>query len=233
MLVINVTSALRGALERVFDEAQIVRMRSLQYQLWRWFRSGGIPVNPRRLVGPKYPFRAFFHSDEARATEPLRVGQIRLASPKFDFDSLAFLDIEVDSDPVEDRSVLRSKGLRAAEEPAVAAFSVTSPKTHFARAAGSQALRPDPPGLLMILWMEKGDMRVPCWRGVCSIPKRMIAREPTEVRISLVDEDEPARRRRVPRVRRDHVQRGSQLFFKRLIHTVDLFPRSVHDFATG
>src|SRR6185295_4710285 len=67
-------------------------------------------------------------------------------------------------------------------------------------------------------------MRVPCWRGVRSIPKRMIAREPTIVRVSLVDEDEPTRRRRVPRVRRNHVQRGSQLFFKRLIHTVDLFP---------
>ena len=63
MLVVKVTSALRGTLERVFDEAHIVRMRSLQYQLGRWFRSGGIPVNPRRLVGPKYsascllPFR--------------------------------------------------------------------------------------------------------------------------------------------------------------------------------
>src|SRR5207249_7691327 len=57
MLEIKVTSAMRGALERVFDEAQIVRMRSLQYQLGRWFRSGGIPVNPRRLVGPKYPDR--------------------------------------------------------------------------------------------------------------------------------------------------------------------------------
>src|SRR6266850_2836371 len=231
MLVIKVTSALRGALERVFDEADIVRMRSLQYQLGRRFRSGGIPVNPRGLVGPKYSLRACFHSDEASATEPLRVGQIRLASPKFDFDSLAFLDIEVDSDPVEDRSVLRSKGLRAAEEPAVAAFSVTSPKTHFARAAGSQALRPDPPRLFMILWMEKGDMGVPCWRGVRSIPKRMIAREPTVVRISLVDEDESARRRRVPRVRRDHVQRGSQLSFARFIHAIDPHLQIVHIFT--
>ena len=73
MLVIEVTSALRRALERVFDEAHIVRMRSLQYQLGRWFRSGRIPVNPRRLVGPKYSLRACFHSDEASATEPLRV----------------------------------------------------------------------------------------------------------------------------------------------------------------
>jgi hypothetical protein len=73
MLVIKVTSALPGALERVFDEAHILRVRSLQYQLGRWCRSGGIPVNPRRLVGPEYPLRACFHCDEASATEPLRI----------------------------------------------------------------------------------------------------------------------------------------------------------------
>jgi hypothetical protein len=99
------------------------------------------------------------------------------------------------------------------------AFSVTNPKTHLARAAGPQTLCPDPPRLLLILRMEKGDMRVPCCGGVRSIPKRMIAREPTVVRISFVDEGEPARRSRVPRVRRNHVQRGLQLRFKRSIHT--------------
>jgi len=56
------------------------------------------------------------------------------------------------------------------------------------------------------------------------MPERMIAGEPTVVRSPLVDENEAARSSRVPRVRRNHVQRGSQLFFKRLIHTVDLFP---------
>src|SRR5712671_3922547 len=73
--------------------------------------------------------------------------------------------------------------------------------------------------------MEKGDMRIPCWRGVRSKPKRMITREPTVVRISLVDEDQPARRRRVPRVSRNHVQRGSQLSFARFIHAIDPHPR--------
>src|SRR6185436_6586019 len=100
--------------------------------------------------------------DEASATEPLRIGQICLAAPKFALGSLAFFDIEIDADPVADRAVVCSKGLRPAEEPAVAAFGVTSPKTHFASAASFQALRPDPPRLLLILWMEKGDMRVPC-----------------------------------------------------------------------
>src|SRR5436190_11671776 len=68
--------------------------------------------------------------------------------------------------------------------------------------------------------MEKGDMRVPRGRGVRSIPERMIAREPTVVRISLVDEDQPAGRSRVPRVRRNHVQSGSQLCLERLIHAL-------------
>ena len=120
--------------------------------------------------------------------EPLSLRQVELAS-------LAFLDIDVDSDPAEDRSVVLFKRLRAAEEPAITASSVSGPKTHFARAAGSQALRPDPPRLFVIFWMEKRDMRVPCGRGVRSRTKRMIAREPSVVRISLVDEDEAARRR--------------------------------------
>src|SRR6185295_6811087 len=68
--------------------------------------------------------------------------------------------------------------------------------------------------------MEKGDMGVPCWGGVRSVPKRMIAREPTVVRSSLVDEDKPARSRRVPRVRRNHVQRGLQLSFEQFSHSI-------------
>jgi hypothetical protein len=59
---------------------------------------------------------------------------------EFDFDLLTFFDVEANSDPVEDRSVVRSKGLHATEEPAVVAFSVTNPKTHLARAAGPQTL---------------------------------------------------------------------------------------------
>src|SRR4029453_6437059 len=94
MLVVKVVCASRRSLERVFDNAHVVRMRALQYQIWRRFRSGRVPVDPRRLVGPKYPLRACFHSDETSATEPLRVGQIRFPPPKLPFASLAFLDIE-------------------------------------------------------------------------------------------------------------------------------------------
>ncbi len=61
-----------------------------------------------------------------------------LTLAKLFFGALTFFDVEVNPDPVEDRSVVRSKGLRAAEEPAVVAFSVTNPKTHVARAARPQ-----------------------------------------------------------------------------------------------
>src|SRR6476660_7476669 len=54
------------------------------------------------------------------------------------------------------------------------------------------------------------------------MPKRMIAREPTVVRSSLVNEDEPARLSRVPRVRRNHVQRGPQLSVERFSHPITL-----------
>jgi hypothetical protein len=54
---------------------------------------------------------------------------------------LTFVDVEVDPNPVEDGSVNRSKGLRATEEPAVVAVSVTNPNTYLARAAGP-AVRP-------------------------------------------------------------------------------------------
>src|SRR6476620_655074 len=74
MLIIKVSSALRGTLKNVCKTAGIVRMRSLQYQIGRWFRSGRVPVNPSRFIRPEYPLRTYFHSDTAGATESLRVG---------------------------------------------------------------------------------------------------------------------------------------------------------------
>src|SRR5258706_997916 len=55
MLIIKVTSALRRTTKGVFDEAHIVRMSSLQYQIGCRFRAGRVPINSSRFVGPKYP----------------------------------------------------------------------------------------------------------------------------------------------------------------------------------
>src|ERR1700693_2882782 len=45
MLPVEVMSALRCTPKNVCETAHIVRMRSLQYQIRRWFRPGRVPVN--------------------------------------------------------------------------------------------------------------------------------------------------------------------------------------------
>ena len=46
---------------------------------------------------------------------------------------LAFFDVEVDADPIQERAVLRSQRLGPTEEPPVLALGVTDSKTHFTR----------------------------------------------------------------------------------------------------
>jgi hypothetical protein len=140
MLVIKVTSIARCPFKCVLDKAYIVGMSSLEYEIGRGLRPGRVPVNPSGFLGPKQSFRASFHGHKAGATESLRVCQIFFAPAEFGFGLFAFFDIEVNPDPVEDRAVVRSKGLRATKEPAVAAFSIASSKAHLARAAGPQTL---------------------------------------------------------------------------------------------
>src|SRR5258706_6229346 len=117
-------------------------MRSLQYQIGRRFRPWRVPINPSGFLGPNQSFRASFHSNEAGVTESFRVRQVLFAPAEFDFGLLPFFDVEVNADPIEDRSVVRSKGLHAAEEPAVIAFGVTEARAHLASIARLQTLRP-------------------------------------------------------------------------------------------
>src|SRR5207245_5384756 len=63
MLIIKVTFALRRTLKSIFDEAHILRMRSLQYQIGYRLRAGRVAINSSRFVGPKYPPSTYFHSD--------------------------------------------------------------------------------------------------------------------------------------------------------------------------
>src|SRR6267143_4470022 len=106
-------------------------MGSLEDQVRRWFGPGRVSVNPSGFLGPEQSFGASIHCNEAGAAESLRVCQVLFAPAEFAFRLLTFFDVEVDPDPVEDRSVVRSKGLRATEEPAVPTFSVASPKLKF------------------------------------------------------------------------------------------------------
>src|SRR5712671_3299839 len=111
----------------------------------------------------------------SRMREPLSLRQVELGL-------LAFVDVEVDPDPVEDRSVVRTERLRAAEEPAVIALSVANSTTRLSGAAGPQIVRPDSPHFFMIVRMQKGDMRVPRSARDGSEPERMILRQAQVVR---------------------------------------------------
>ena len=115
-------------------------MTSLQNQIGSGCRPWGVPINESRFVGPEYAFRPDIHSDESGTTELLRVCCIGFAPSKFDFGLLAFLDVEIDSDPVADRSLGSTQGLSATEEPSVGAFGVADTKAHLAGTSGSQAL---------------------------------------------------------------------------------------------
>ncbi len=53
---------------------------------------------------------------------------------------LSFFDVEVDPDPVEQRTVVPSKRLHPTEAPAVIAVSVTNAKTHLTITARAETL---------------------------------------------------------------------------------------------
>src|SRR5258707_1193458 len=65
VLAVKVMSALRRTPKNVCEKAHIVRMRSLEYQIGRWFRAGRVPVNPSRFIRPEYALRTDVHSDAA------------------------------------------------------------------------------------------------------------------------------------------------------------------------
>ena len=98
---------------------------------------------------------------------------------------------------------------------------VTKAETHLARPARAQTVCPRSPRLCLIVRMQQRALRVPCDARVGPEPKRMMLRQSEKIRTSLVDEDELARKPGVPRVRRNHVQRGLQLRFKRVVVDFD------------
>src|ERR1700687_1452743 len=120
-----------------------------------------------------------------RMREPLPLCQVELGL-------LAFVDVEVDPDPVEDRAVVPTDRLRAAEEPAVIPVSVPNSTTRLSGAARPQIVRPDPPHFFVVVRMQKRDMRVPRGASVGSEPKRMILWQAQVVRTAWIDEKKRA-----------------------------------------
>src|SRR5580704_14902517 len=101
MLPVKLMSALHCTPKNVCEKAHIVRMRSLQYQIGRWFCPGRVPVNPSRFIRPEYPLRTYFYSDAAGSTQSLRICQMRLAPPKFDFGQLPSSHIHYRTDDLD------------------------------------------------------------------------------------------------------------------------------------
>src|SRR5258708_36489022 len=64
--------------------------------------------------------------------------------------------------------------------------------------------------------MQQLELRVPWGAHLSPEPKRMLLRQSEVIRTSLVHEDEPARRGRVPRVRRNRIHRGLQPRLKQI-----------------
>src|SRR5882724_1942443 len=158
MLIVEVIPVLCRTLERLFDKVDIVRMRSLQNQVRCWFRSGRVSVDPGRLLGPEYPLRTRFHPDEASATEFLRVCQIRLTPPKFDFASLVLFDVEVDADPAEQRSIVRPERFGTTEKPPISSGLIAYAKSDLAGLTCLQTRRPDLARLVAIVRMQQSNM---------------------------------------------------------------------------
>src|SRR6266404_3044828 len=161
------------------DEISVVRMHERHVFLdGRCFLRRIEAVNREQLRRPVFKARR----DErpaSRMREPLSLSQVELGF-------LAFVDVEVDPDPILHCSIGRSERLGTAEEPAVVALSVPNSTTRLSGAARPQIVRPDSPHFFVIVRMQKGDMRVPRSASDGSEPKRMILWQAQVVRTARI-----------------------------------------------
>jgi len=136
-------------------------------------------------------------------------------SPTLFFRVLEFLNVEVYTDPVQQRPIACSEGFEATEEPAVFSFRVSYSEGCLPGSPGSIAGRPDFKRLFMIVGMYQLDVGVPRDTDLHSEPKRIILGEAKVIRVSLIHECKGAGRQRVPCVCRNRIERLSQLCRKR------------------
>src|SRR6266853_3806167 len=132
-----------------------------------WRLAGGGEAMDREQLGRPVVETGGVECPATGVREPLSLRQVELGLP-------AFFDVEVDPDPIEERSVVPSESLGATEEPAVMAFGVANPKTHLARRARAKTVRPNPPRLFAIVRMQQGDMSVPRGASVDTGPEGMV-----------------------------------------------------------
>src|SRR5712671_4644427 len=149
------------------DKISVVRMHERHVFLdGRCFLRRIEAVNREQLRRPVFKARRG-ERPASRMREALSLCQVELGF-------LAFVDVEVDPDPILHCSIGRSERLGTAEEPAVIASSVPNSTTRLSGAARRQIVRGDSPHFFVIVRMQKGDMRVPRGASDGSEPKRMI-----------------------------------------------------------
>src|SRR5712692_10631818 len=157
------------------DEISVARMHERHVFRDRWRLAAGIEAMDReQLRRPVFKARRG-ERPASRMREALSLCQVELGF-------LAFVDVEVDPDPILHCSIGRSERLGTAEEPAVIALSVPNSTTRLSGAARPQIVRPDSPHFFVIVRMQKGDMRVPRGARLGSEAKRMILWQPQIVR---------------------------------------------------
>jgi hypothetical protein len=130
---------------------------------------------------------------------------MRLASPKFNFGPLLFVNIEIHPNPTSQCSITRSQGFGSTQEPPVPPFNMTDSKGHLARAPGAKTGRPDSACLFVIIRMQKRDVRVPIRTGVFTETERVIYWETKIIGTSFIHKRESAGRKSVPDIRGNHV----------------------------
>src|SRR6266853_451509 len=159
------------------DEISVVRMHERHvFREGRCLRRRIEAVDREQLGRPLLKARRS-ERPASRMCEPLSLRQVELGL-------LAFVHVEVDPDPVEDRSVIPTERLCATEEPAVIALSVPNATTRLSGAARPQIVRPDSPHCFVIVRMQKRDMRIPRGPRVGSEAQWMILRQAEVVRTS-------------------------------------------------
>src|SRR5258706_6013298 len=115
------------------DEFPIVRMYQRDVILCARRRTCWIQAMNRKQLRRPVLEAGRGKGPASRVREALSVCQIKLGL-------LALVDVEVDSDPAEERSVAPSKPFRATQEPAVIALAITDANTHLTRATDLQIL---------------------------------------------------------------------------------------------
>src|SRR5262249_23460819 len=126
----EVESAMLGQdrLDFLRDGLPIVRVYERHVFRNRWRPAAGVEAMNRKQLGRPVLETGSVEHPAARMRETLSLSQVELGS-------LAFFDVDVEPDPVEDRSVVAAERLRATEEPAVIAIGVANAKTHLTRRA--------------------------------------------------------------------------------------------------